>query len=90
MLQIGIRVVKEKLRVFGYRYWPVGGRGCYSGEVELHLGLKGFFTSVFMNLEDRDKFFEGGAYFHASKGLYMQPWKEKLSSEKETFKNVPV
>jgi hypothetical protein len=28
--------------------------------VELHLGLKGFFTSVFMNLENRDKFFEGG------------------------------
>ena len=31
-----------------------------SGEVELHLRLKGFFTSVFMNLEDRDKIFEGG------------------------------
>jgi hypothetical protein len=31
-----------------------------SGEVELHLGLKGFFTTVFMNLEDRDKVFEGG------------------------------
>jgi hypothetical protein len=31
-----------------------------SGEVELHLGSKGFFTTVFMNLEDRDKVFEGG------------------------------
>jgi hypothetical protein len=31
-----------------------------SGEVELHLGSKGFFTIVFMNLEDRDKVFEGG------------------------------
>jgi hypothetical protein len=39
-----------------------------SGEVELHLGSKGFFTTVFMNLEDRDKVFEGGAYFHASTG----------------------
>jgi hypothetical protein len=28
--------------------------------VDLHLGLKGFFTIVFMNLEDRDKIFEGG------------------------------
>jgi hypothetical protein len=46
-----------------------------SGEVELHIGLKGFFTTVFMNLEDRDKVFEGGAYFHASTGLYMRPWK---------------
>jgi hypothetical protein len=33
-----------------------------SGEVELHLGLKGFFTTVFMNLEDRDKVFEGGGH----------------------------
>jgi hypothetical protein len=61
-----------------------------SGEVELHLGSKGFFTAVFMNLEDRDKVFEGGAYFHASAGLYIRPWKENFSPEKETFKNVPV
>jgi hypothetical protein len=58
--------------------------------VELHLGLKGFFTEVFMNLEHRDKIFEGGAYFHASTGLYMRPWKENFSPEKETFKNVLV
>jgi hypothetical protein len=38
-------------------------------EVELHLGSKGFFIEVFMNLEDRDRVFEGGAYFHASAGL---------------------
>ena len=61
-----------------------------SREVELHLGLKGLFTAFFMNLEDRDKVFEEGAYFHASTGLYMQQWKEKFSPEKETFKNVPV
>jgi hypothetical protein len=42
-----------------------------SEEVELHLGSKGFFTEIFMNLEDRDNVFEGGAYFHASAGLYM-------------------
>jgi hypothetical protein len=58
--------------------------------VELHLGSKGFFTKVFMNLEDRDKVFEGGAYFHASAGLYMHPWKETFSLEKEILKNVPV
>jgi hypothetical protein len=61
-----------------------------SGEVDLHLGSKGFFTAVFMNLEDRDKVFEGGAYFHASDRLYMRPWKEKFSLEKETLKNVPL
>jgi hypothetical protein len=31
-------------------------------EVDLHLGSKGFFTTVFMNLEDRDKIFEGGGH----------------------------
>jgi hypothetical protein len=58
--------------------------------VELHLGLKGIFIAISMNLEDRDKVFEGGPYFHASAGLYMRPWKENLSPEKKTFKNVPV
>ena len=61
-----------------------------SREVDLHLGSKGFFTTVFMNLEDRDKIFEGGPYFHASTRLYMQPWKENFSPRKETFKKVPV
>jgi hypothetical protein len=61
-----------------------------NGEVELHLGSKGFFTTVFINLEDRDRVFEGGPYFHASAGLYMQPWKENFSPEKETFKKVSV
>jgi hypothetical protein len=56
-----------------------------NGEVELHLGSKGFFTIVFINLEDRDRVFEGGPYFHASVGLYMRPWKENLSPEKRDF-----
>ena len=50
--------------------------------MELHLDSKGFFTVVFMNLEDRDRVFKGGPYFHASAGLYMQPWKENFSPEK--------
>jgi hypothetical protein len=58
--------------------------------VELHLDSKGFFTTIFLNLEDRDRVFEGGPYFHASSGLYMQPWKENFSREKERFKKVPV
>jgi len=53
-----------------------------NGEVELQLGSKGFFIAVFINLEDRDRIFEGGPYFHASVGLYMQPWKENFSPKK--------
>jgi hypothetical protein len=45
---------------------------------------------MFINLEDRDRVFEGVPYFHASVGLYMQPWKENFSLEKESFKKVPV
>jgi hypothetical protein len=59
-------------------------------ELELHLGSKGFFIEVFMSLKDRDEVFEGGAYFHASAGLYMKPWKENFSLEKKSLKNVPV
>ena len=59
-------------------------------ELDLHVGSKGFFTTVFMNLEDRDKIFEGGAYFHASAGLHMRLWKENFSLEKESLKNVPI
>jgi hypothetical protein len=61
-----------------------------NGEVELHLGSNGFFTTVFINLGDRDRVFEGGPYFHELAGLYMQPWKENFSPEKETFKKVSV
>jgi hypothetical protein len=43
-------------------------------------------SSVFINLEV--VVFEGGSYFHV--GLYMQPWKENFSPEKETFKKVSV
>jgi len=44
------------------------------GELNIHLGSKGFFIVVFTNMEDRDKIFEGGPYFFAAVGLYMQPW----------------
>jgi hypothetical protein len=43
-----------------------------------------------MNLEDRYKFFKGSPYFHASAGIYMRPWKEIFSPEKETFTCVSV
>jgi hypothetical protein len=32
-----------------------------SGEVELHLGSKRFFTEISMNLEEKDRIFEGGS-----------------------------
>jgi hypothetical protein len=61
-----------------------------NGEVELHLGSKRFFRTIFINPEERDKSFEGGPYFYASTRLYMKPWKENFSLEKETFRKVSI
>jgi hypothetical protein len=60
-----------KTHVLIYKFiglWPIERMLCNwikyqwkpSGEVDLHLGSKGFFTTIFMNLEDRDKIFDGG------------------------------
>ena len=60
------------------------------GDVQLHLGAKGFFTVVFSNMDDKDKVFEGGPYFLAVAGLYMRPWRPNFVPEKESFTRVPV
>lgn len=33
------------------------------GNIDLHLGSKGFFSVDFANIEDKDRVFEGGPYF---------------------------
>lgn len=60
------------------------------GSTDLHLRSKGFFTVVFISIEDKDKIFEGGPYFYAATGLYMQPWIMNFVPEKETFTLVPI
>lgn len=60
------------------------------GDINLHLGAKGFFTVVFTNLEDKDRVFDGGPYFFAYAGLYMRPWKPNFVPEQETFTQFPV
>jgi hypothetical protein len=76
-LQIyGIMAHKKALHNWIKYHWKP------NGELKLHLGSKAFFTVVFINLEDRDRVFEGGPYFHASVGLYMQPWKENFLPRK--------
>lgn len=60
------------------------------GDIDLHLGSKGFLTIVFTNIEDKDKVFEGGPYFYATTGPYMRPWKMNFVLEHETFTSVQV
>ena len=64
--------------------------GNQKGSIDLHLGSKGFFTVVFSNIEDKDRVFEGGTYFFAATGLYMQPWIMNFVLEHETFTSVLV
>ena len=61
------------------------------GEINLHLGSKGFFIVVLTNLEDKDKVFEGGPYFYAAVGLYMRPWvrNEKRSHRSLLRRKIP-
>lgn len=61
-----------------------------TGDIDLHLGSKGFFTVVFANIEDKDRMFEGDPYFYAAVGLYMRPWVMNFVPERETFTSVPV
>ena len=49
---------------------------------DLHFGAKGFFTVVFLNLEDRNRIFEGGPYFFNSIGMFLRPWKEKFNPDR--------
>ena len=57
---------------------------------DLHLGAKGFFTVIFLNLEDRNKTFEGGPYFFNSVGLFPRPWKEKFNPDSEDLYFFPI
>lgn len=60
------------------------------GDIDLHLGSKGFFTVFFTNIEDKDRVFEGGLYFYVVAGLYMRPWMINFFLERETFTLVPI
>jgi len=45
---------------------------------------------VFKNIEDNDRVSEGGPYFYAVVGLYMQPWMMNFVPQWQTFSLVSV
>jgi len=45
------------------------------GDVELKLVTKGFFTTIFNKIEDRQRILHNGPYFFNSIGLYIHLWK---------------
>ena len=59
-------------------------------QFNLHLGAKGFFTVIFLNLEDKNRIFERGPYFFNSVGLFLRPWKEKFNPDSEDLYFFPI
>lgn len=48
------------------------------------------FAVIFFNEVDRTRIFEGGPFFYNSVGLFLRPWKERFSPDKENMTIAPV
>eukprot|EP00253_Pinus_taeda_P020587 PITA_20587 len=60
------------------------------GHVNLCLGPKGFFTAIFLCLEDKYKIMDEGPYFFNSAGLYLRDWVARFNPDKEDLTWAPV
>ena len=81
---IGIWPTERALRTWISTVWRP------KGTISLHLGAKGFFTTVFNCLEDRTRILEGGPYFFNSAGLFLKGWVERFNPDKEDLSCAPV
>ena len=70
--------------------WWINSSWKPKGHFNLHLGSKKNFTVSFISLEDRNQIIDGEPYFYYSTGLFLRPWKEKFSPEKEDMRLAPV
>eukprot|EP00253_Pinus_taeda_P004972 PITA_04972 len=79
-------------------YWPtekelnrwIHQRWRPKGHIDLKLGVKGFFTAIFANLEDKERVFEEGPYFMNNVGLFMKHWEERYNPENERMLVAPI
>ena len=55
-----------------YLLWWINVTWKSQAHFDLHLGVKGFFTMVFLNLEHINYIFEGGSYFFNSTSLFIK------------------
>ena len=53
------------------------------GHIDLKLGPKGFFTTIFNCIEDRNRVIDSGPYFFNANGLYLCDWIERFNPDKE-------
>lgn len=60
------------------------------GHITLQRGPKGFFTTIFNCLEDKNRVLDGGPYFFNAAGLYLREWVERFNLDKEDLSWAPV
>jgi len=60
------------------------------GHYDLELGVKGFFTVIFLHREDQNMIFEGNLYFFNAVGIYLRLWKERFNPDKEDLTVAPI
>eukprot|EP00253_Pinus_taeda_P031639 PITA_31639 len=60
------------------------------GHINLKLGPKGFFTTIFNYIEDRNRVLDNGPYFFNTAGHYLQDWIERFNPDKEDLSLAPV
>lgn len=66
------------------------------GGYDLRLGVKGFFTTIFYHIKDKNHVFVGGLvfvggpYFFHSASLYLTLWQERLTPKKADLLVAPV
>ena len=60
------------------------------GHITLQLGTKGFFTVVFICIEDHNRVLDEGPYFFNSACLYLRDWVERFNPDTEDFIWAPV
>jgi hypothetical protein len=65
---MGIWTMEKSLSGWVKSQWKV------KGQVDLKLGSKGFFTTIFSNPSDQDQVFEEGPYFFNSTSLHLHYW----------------
>ena len=60
------------------------------GDIDIQLGSKVFFTTIFHSLEDKVRIFDNDPYLYGEASLHMRYWTEKFNLDKEDFTCVSV
>lgn len=60
------------------------------GRIDLKLGEKGFSTTIFANLEDKERTFEEVSYFMNNAGLFMRHWEDRYNPDNEKLIAAPI